>query len=161
VDQGLDLHITSIDPDPRVEVDAVCDEVVRSPLEEAPLEVFDRLQPGDVLFVDSSHRVIMNSVVTVIFLDILPRLRPGVLVHFHDVWLPYDYPERWKHWYFTEQYMLGAVLLAAPQRYRILLPNMFVSVHPELSRALDGLWRDLDLADCPSHGGSLWMQKGQ
>ncbi len=157
-DHDLPTEITSIDPCPRADVDAACDHVIRKRLEDAPLDVFDQLGPGDVLFVDSSHRALMNSDVTVVFLDILPRLQPGVIVHFHDVWLPYDYPDRWKHWYFNEQYLLAAVLLTAPSRFEILLPNMYISIRPGLSTTLTGLWRELGLADCPAHGGSLWMR---
>ncbi|MHC4416539.1 MAG: class I SAM-dependent methyltransferase [Planctomycetota bacterium] len=158
-DHGLPTEITSIDPRPRAEVDAACDVVIRRPLEETSLSLFEELLPGDILFVDSSHQAFMNSDVTVVFLDILPRLRPGVIVHFHDVWLPYDYPHRWKHWYFNEHYLLAAVLLAAPQRYDVLLPCMFVSIQPTLRDVLAPLWDALGLVDCPTHGGSFWMQQ--
>jgi hypothetical protein len=156
-DHGLPTEITSIDPQPRAEVDAACDVVVRMPLEKTPLSLFEELSPGDILFVDSSHQAFMNSDVTVVFLDILPRLKPGVIVHLHDVWLPYDYPERWKHWYFNEHYLLAAVLLAAPQRYDVLLPCMFVSIHPKLRELLAPLWDDLGIVGHPTHGGSFWM----
>ena len=66
--------ITSIDPQPRAEVDAICDEVVRSPLEDTDLSVFDTLDAGDILFVDNAHRVLPNSDATVVFLEVLPRL---------------------------------------------------------------------------------------
>jgi predicted O-methyltransferase YrrM len=157
-DHGLPTTITSIDPQPRATVDSICDTVVRCPLEEADLDVFARLDAGDVLFVDSSHRVLTNSDVTVVFMDVLPNLKPGVLVHFHDIWLPYDYPDRWKHWYFNEQYLLASVLLAAPDRFEVLLPSMFASIHPDLSRVLPPLWDDLGLAGFPAHGGSFWMR---
>ena len=157
-DHGLQTRITWIDPQPRAEVDAVCDSAIRTPLQEASLDLFEDLAPGDILFVDGTHQAFMNSDVTVVFLDILPVLRPGVIVHFHDVWLPYDYPDRWKHWYYNEQYLLAAVLLAAPQRFEILLPCMFVSIHPQLSRVLDPLWDELGIVGYPTHGGSLWLK---
>ena len=81
---SLQSRITSIDPAPRAESDRLCDSVIRQPLEELDLSVFDDLEPGDFLFIDSSHRTFSNSDVTVVFMDVLPRLRTGVIVHFHE-----------------------------------------------------------------------------
>jgi hypothetical protein len=61
--------------------------------------IFDRLQAGDVLFLDGLHRGFMNSDVTGFMLDVLPRLRPGVLVYVHDIPLPWDYPDMFTDWY--------------------------------------------------------------
>src|SRR4029077_2329278 len=112
-DRSLQTKIVSIDPHPRSEVDRLCDEVVRQPLEKCDLKIFDPLQAGDILFMDGSHRALMNSDVTVLFLEILPRLRSGVLVHLHDIFLPVDYPPYWEleyypHRYWSEQYLLAA-----------------------------------------------------
>ena len=154
--------VVSIDdppqPEPRAAIDAVCDHVYRSPVESVGLEVFDSLQPGDILFVDSSHRVFMNSDVEVIFLDVLPRLKPGVLVHFHDIWLPYDYPERWVDRYYSEQYMLAALLLFGDQ-YEIVLPNRFITEDQELGDVLSPLWNSAELAGAPTQGGSFWIRR--
>src|SRR5262245_52540208 len=92
VDYGLPTQITSIDPHPRAEIDALCHRTIRKPLEETDLNVFDELEPGDVVFFDGSHQYFMNSDVTVFFLDVPPRLKPGTLVQVHDNTLPYDYP---------------------------------------------------------------------
>ncbi len=157
-DLGHTCQIISIDPEPRAAIDAVCDYVYRSPVESVGLEVFDSLQPGDILFVDSSHRVFMNSDVEVIFLDVLPRLKPGVLVHFHDIWLPYDYPERWVDRYYSEQYMLAALLLFGDQ-YEIVLPNRFITEDQELGDVLSPLWTSPELAGAPTQGGSFWIRR--
>jgi len=77
---GGNTRIVSIDPAPRAEVDAICDEVIRQPLETVDPTIFDRLEPGDVLFIDNSHRSFMNSDVTVCMTEVIPRLKPGVLV---------------------------------------------------------------------------------
>ena len=90
-DGRLDTKIVSIDPSPRAEVDALCDEVIRSPFELADLSVLDRLVPGDIVFFDGSHRVFMNSDVAAFFLDAVPRLPAGVLIGVHDIYLPDDY----------------------------------------------------------------------
>ena len=86
-------RIVSIDAEPRAEVDSICDEVIRQSLESLDsLCIFDRLQPGDFLFLDGSHRCLMNSDVTAAFLDVIPRLRIGVILHLHDIFLPWNYP---------------------------------------------------------------------
>ena len=59
--------------------------------------MFESLEAGDVVFVDNSHGSFMNSDVTVVMLDILPRLKQGVLVEFHDIFLPFDYFETWSN----------------------------------------------------------------
>ncbi len=80
---------------------------------EVPLEYFETLQAGDILFVDATHTVKVGGDVNRIVLDVVPRLAPGVLVHFHDVFLPWEYPREWverKEWYWAEQYLLQSFL---------------------------------------------------
>jgi hypothetical protein len=155
--------IVSIDPHPRAEIDALCDEVVRQPLEKCDLKIFERLKSGDILFFDGSHRSFMNSDVTVFFLEILPRLQPGVLVHLHDIFLPLDYPPYWEyefypHRYWSEQYLLAASLLAGHCSYEVVLPNHYVSVTASLAGALDGFWSDPRLGGVSRGGSSFWIQ---
>jgi Methyltransferase domain len=85
----------------------------RVPAQEVPAETFTSLAAGDVLFIDTTHTVKLGSDVNRIVLDVLPVLAPGVLVHVHDIFLPYEYPRRWHeelslHW--NEQYLLQAYL---------------------------------------------------
>ena len=170
-DHQLRTRMISVDPQPRAEIDSLCDEVIRRPLESVDLALFDQLAPGDILFIDSSHRVFTNSDVTVVFLEVLPRLQPGVLVHLHDIFLPYDYPPEWRDRYYSEQYALAAMLLGQTSRFRIALPNTFVSHDPELSAVLAPLWRDprfapggaaegqrAPVADRSGLGTSFWMR---
>jgi predicted O-methyltransferase YrrM len=155
-DHSLPTQLTSIDPNPRSEIDALCDEIIRQPLESTDLTSFDKLEAGDILFFDGSHRAFMNSDVTVFFLEVLPRLRPGVLVHIHDIELPYDYmPER-AHWYYSEQYMLGASLLAGHRDYRVVLPNAYVSRERDLVELVNPLWQQLP--GVTFRGSSFWME---
>jgi hypothetical protein len=105
----------------------------------------------------------MNSDVTVFFLEILPRLRPGVLVHIHDIFLPLDYKPWWlqrfyPHRYWSEQYLLAASLLAGHSSYDVILPNHYVSMTPHLARALDTFWREPQLAEVSRSGSSFWIQ---
>lgn len=155
-DHSLPTKLISIDPHPRAEIDRLCDEIIRQPLEDTDLARFEQLQAGDILFFDGSHRVFMNSDVTVFFLEVLPRLKPGVLVHIHDIELPYDYmPER-AHWHYSEQYMLAASLLAGHAHYRVLLPNAFVSREQDLVALVQPLWQQLP--GVAFRGSSFWLE---
>jgi Methyltransferase domain len=157
-DHRLNTKIISIDPHPRVEIDMLCDQIIREPVEAVSLDIFDRLEPGDILYVDSSHRIFMNSDATVIFLDVIPRLKPGVLVEIHDIMLPYDYPAVWIDRYYSEQYLLAAYLLARGRRIDILLPNAFISGDRELKKILAPLWQEANMKNFETHGVSFWIQ---
>ena len=91
--------LTFIDPFPRRLLDILSEEdrrrhtVIRQPVQDAPLDLFRNLGEGDVLFIDSSHVVKIGSDVAFIFFNVLPVLNPGVIVHFHDVLWPFEYPK--------------------------------------------------------------------
>jgi Methyltransferase domain len=163
--QGLPTRIISIDPSPRAEVDGICDTVIRQPAEDLPIEYFDSLQPGDVLFIDSSHRSFTNSDVTAFYLDILPRLKTGVLIHIHDIFLPYDYPPEWSDRFYNEQYLLACVLLTQNPSYEIQLANTFITFDSQLKALASNLFTHPKLADLAQHpwvtqtGWSFWMRK--
>jgi hypothetical protein len=157
-DHHLDTKIVSIDPCPRVEVDRLCDEVLRKPLEEIDLGIFDRLDMNDILYIDNSHRVFMNSDATVVFLDIIPKLKTGVLVEIHDALLPHDYPSEWIGRYYSEQYLLAAYLLAQGNMFDIFLPNMFISRDSELNRILAPLWEKEEMKSVEKYGASFWLK---
>jgi hypothetical protein len=139
-DHHLQTKIISIDPEPRAEIDSICDDNIHQPLENINLDIFHQLDAGDILFVDSSHSCFTNSDVSVIFLDILPTLNSGVWVHFHDIMLPYDYPPHWQDRYYSEQYLLAAYLLAEGSRLEIVLANAFIDSDIELRNVLSPLW---------------------
>jgi len=159
-DHGLPTRITSIDPRPRVSVEAICDRVIRQPLEETDLAVFSELQAGDILLIDCSHRIFQSSDVTVLLLEVLPYLAAGVLVHFHDIYLPYDYPEVWQRRYYSEQYGVAAMLLAdLGRRYEIVMANFFVSQDLPLRQQFERLVRaQPGLGDVLPAGSSLWLR---
>lgn len=157
LDHGLSTRIISIDPAPRAEINRICDEAIRLPLEDCDLALFERLDEGDILFVDNSHRCFMNSDVTVFFLDILPRLKRGVIVAIHDICLPYDYPADWGDRYYSEQYLLACWLLAGSGKFEVLLPSVFVSLDASLSGTLEDLWLRLP-PEVEKHGSSFWLK---
>jgi len=158
-DNRLRTRITSFDPQPRAEIDTLCDTVVRAPLEECDLSIFSQLDAGDILFIDNSHTAFQNSDVVVCMLDILPRLRSGVLVEFHDILLPWDYPyEYGAVRYYNEQYLLASHLLAKGHSTEIVLPNEFVSRDPQLSTILHSLWDHESMKGVSARGGSFWLK---
>lgn len=157
-DNSLRSYILSIDPQPRAEINSICDEIMREPLENADLAVFDRLAEGDVLFIDNSHRSFQNSDVTVFFTEVLPRVAPGVIIGVHDIFLPYDYPPHWKERYYNEQYLLACYLLGGGD-CEILLPNSYISHTHELLDVLNPVWKDPRLKGIDPFGGAFWFRK--
>lgn len=178
-DSGLNTTITAIDPYPPADIETICDQIIQEPLEHVALTLFDTLESGDILFVDNSHRIFMNSDATVVFMDILPRLKPGILVEFHDIALPFDYPPYWAERYYSEQYVLAAYLLAEGDKFEVVLPNAFISMESELRDILNPLWRSPEMngdkqvdlesiaqsqkKDCGDklievHGSSFWIR---
>jgi hypothetical protein len=154
-DQGLPTTLLSIDPSPQATVDALCDTVMRQPLEDVDLALFDQLEAGDVLFFDGSHHAFMNSDVTVLWLDVLPRLKPGVLIHIHDIFLPYDYPPEWVDRFYTEQYLLAVALQAPQPAYDVVLPAQYIVKDPALAKLLDEQLGPR----AAGGGGSFWLRK--
>ena len=157
-DHQLSTKIISIDPQPRSEIDALADEVIRKPFEDTGIDLADILQANDILFVDNSHRILPNSDAMVFFLDILPRLKKGVIVHIHDIYLPYDYPQFMCDRFYSEQYGLAMYLLANPNKYQTLLPNYYISEDQALSAIIEPIWNHPNLQGVEKHGGSYWLQ---
>ncbi|MBT0813043.1 class I SAM-dependent methyltransferase [Litoribacter ruber] len=157
-DKNLNTKIISIDPFPREEIDEICDVIIRSPLEEVDLEIFDQLNENDILFIDNSHRVLMNSDVTTFFLDILPRLKKGVIVQIHDVFLPYDYPKDWADRFYSEQYMLASLLLYNNTIFDILLPLFYLSKEVEFDEIIKKFFVIPGFNKFYSHGQSIWLK---
>jgi hypothetical protein len=113
---------------------------------ELPFDRFEALQAGDILFIDTSHIVKLDSEVNWLILEVLPRLAPGVWVHFHDIHLPYEYP----HYYFllagylTEQYLLQAFLTGSAWRVEIALAALFRDRRDQLIDLIPSLGEDVD-----------------
>lgn len=124
---------TCVEPYPRPWLEAAVSnaggKLVRKPVQSVAGALFDELEAGDLLFIDSSHVAKLGSDVNYLFLQVLPRLRPGVLVHVHDIYIPYEYPA--EHFFsqhkmfWNEQYLLQAMLAANPS-YEVLLPGFYV-----------------------------------
>lgn len=121
-DFDLPTKIISVDPQPRADIDRLCDEVVRAPFDEVGEEALARLQPGDVFVFDGSHLATMGSDTARLFgcLDDIPE---GVLVGIDDIFLPEDYHPTWGGRWYGENYLVAAWLLGGHRGWEIRLPT--------------------------------------
>jgi predicted O-methyltransferase YrrM len=155
---GGSMEITCVEPYPALVKSLIrsSDRVtIRSePLQDTPLSLFETLGRDDVLFIDSTHVSRIGSDVNRLFFEILPRLKPGVLVHIHDVFYPFEYPKHWimegRAW--NEIYVLRA-FLEFNQRFEIVLFNTYLTEH---CRSFVEERFPLCLAN---EGGSLWLRR--
>jgi hypothetical protein len=158
--EGKDSRFTAIEPFPSsflrnplgFEVDLKPQKV-----QQVPLSFFSQLGDGDILFIDSSHVVKIGSDTQYEFLEILPSLAPGVIVHVHDIFLPKEYPKDWvigKHRFWNEQYILQA-FLTGNRDWEVLWAAAFMHYrHPEkLSSAFRSYNRFKNLP------GSFWIRR--
>jgi hypothetical protein len=159
-DYGHECILTAIEPFPnRVLKKGFpgLSHLITAPVQEVPLKDFEGLEENDILFIDSSHVLKIGGDVQYEYLEILPRLNKGVIIHFHDIFLPAEYPREWilkqfKFW--NEQYLLQA-FLAFNDSFEVLWAGSFMHLrHPEkLEKAFPSYER--------SHRwpGSFWIRK--
>lgn len=157
-DYQLDTEIVSIDPMPRAEIDDLSDKIIRKPFEETSLEIIEELEAGDILFIDNSHRILPNSDAMVFFMEVLPKLKKGVIVQIHDIYLPFDYPQFMCDRAYNEQYGLAFYLLANPDKFEVLAPNFYMSKDQELATQLAPFWESTNTKNVEKHGGSFWLR---
>jgi hypothetical protein len=130
-DSGCSTKLISIEPYPRELLTKGfpgLDCQIPRKVEDVEISVFQQLQRNDILFIDSSHVVRTGNDVLYLYLEVLPRLNPGVIVHIHDIFFPYDYPRRWvveNHTFWTEQYLLHA-FLCCNNKFEVLFGNYFM-----------------------------------
>ncbi len=153
-----------VDPYPG---DAICrgalkgTELLQSRVELLDSGFFNRLQANDILFIDSSHSVKTGGDVNYLFLDILPRLAPGVVIHIHDISMPYEYSRTYAtnesfRQFWTEQYLLQG-FLAFNTEFEVLLAMNYLMVdHTPLFREA---FPSYDACLYPLISGSFWMRR--
>lgn len=107
-DGGLDTRLTAIDPEPRASIESLPVEWLRMPVQR--VAAFPALGEGDILFIDSSHQLKPGSDVDFLMKAVLPLLPAGVRVHFHDIFLPDDYPSAWAWRRYNEQAAVAALI---------------------------------------------------
>lgn len=129
---GVDTELIAIEPYPN---DALkkgfsgLSALIQKPLEQVDMNLFTSLQANDILFIDSTHVLKIGGDVKYEYLEILPRLKNGVIVHSHDIFFPYEYPRNWvldNHWFWTEQYFLQA-FLAFNSAFEVLWAGQYMS----------------------------------
>jgi hypothetical protein len=159
-DGNLRTKIISIDPQPRTEIDILCDEIIRAPLEDVDQEIFNILNRDDILFIDNSHRVFSNSDTTVALTEIIPALKDGVLYGLHDIYLPYDYPEEWLDRFYSEQYLFGMYLLGGCDGDHLVFPGIYVSLSQAYAEAIGEIFGGAPaLNGVERHAGAFWMRR--
>jgi predicted O-methyltransferase YrrM len=107
------------------------DQVIREKVENLPISYFEDLKENDILFIDSSHVLRTGGDVYYEFLRVLPKLKPGVMVHIHDIFIPFEYPRNWlekERWFWTEQYLLQAFLVFNSD-FEVLLGLNYLANH--------------------------------
>lgn len=115
-DSSYECELTAIEPYPNeilVKGFPGFSKLLTKRVQEVPLSEFEKLRENDILFIDSSHVLKIGSDVHYEYLEILPRLGKGVVIHAHDIFLPAEYPREWvlkEYWFWTEQYLLQAFL---------------------------------------------------
>jgi len=158
VEKDLSTEFISIDPKPLTEIDQLPNRMIRESFKQVNLDIVEELNANDILFLDNSHRILPNSDSMIFFMEILPRLKRGVIVHLHDIYLPYDYPQFMCDRFYTEQYGLAFYLLSNPDKYEPILPNYYISEDKELSELIAPIWDHENLKDAEQHGGSFWIR---
>jgi predicted O-methyltransferase YrrM len=126
-------------------------------VEDLPLAGFESLEANDILFIDSSHVLRIGNDVEYLYLEVLPRLKKGVIIQIHDIFLPAQYPQNAvlkQHLFWSEQYLLQAFLAFNPN-FKVLWAGSFMHLkHPEL---LEASFNSYNRNRC--WPGSFWMQK--
>ena len=165
-EEGSPLHLTCIEPYPFDALRTLPDfELVEGFVQDVPLARFEELEAGDVLFIDSSHALKIDSDVAFLFLEALPRVKPGVLVHVHDVHFPYNTPFPADTWLFGERWpvywneaMVVQTFLAFNESFEVLLSTPMVRHDDE--GVLAARFGDYTpLADDPNPPSSLWLRR--
>lgn len=138
--------------------------MIKTPVQDVSLETFEELDSGDFLFIDTTHSVKLGSDVNHIIFNVLPHLKSGVIIHIHDIFLPYEYPKNWYNdisIFWNEQYLLLAYLLENPS-IEILLPNYLISLKKK--EFLQERLKDFDIWGLTNNlggasGASIWLRK--
>lgn len=152
-------EVVCIDPDPPEALRGLAGlaRVVGRPVQEADPGLFAGLGAGDVLFLDGTHVARIGSDVNYLLLDVIPALEDGVLVHVHDVFTPWEYPEWWirgRQAFWTEQYLLEAFLLFNREFEVLCMTNQLGREHPEAVREALALPHD-----AAPGGSSAWLRR--
>lgn len=155
---GQATTITCVEPYEMPWLEQTGVEVIRKKVEELPLSFFESLNENDILFIDSSHVIRPEGDVLYEMFNILPVLKPGVVIHIHDIFSPFDYPERWMKEEFrmwNEQYLLEALLMNS-KKYEIIGALSYIGDrHPQIMQSKF----PLSAATKKLRGSAMWIRK--
>lgn len=154
-DGGFPCAVTCVDPRPRADLGRLPVTRHRRLFRPEDADLAADLDSGDILFVDSSHVAMPGSDVDLLLNGVLPRLRPGVLLHLHDVFLPDAYPAAWAWRGYNEQVAVGCLLQGGGWAIRFASRYLATRHADELARGVVGrLPRPAEAIE-----GSLWLEK--
>jgi len=154
VDHTMETTVTCIDPSPRIEVSGLPVDFKQRVLSLEDLSLVQQLEENDILFIDSSHILQQGFDLDIILNHFLPALKPGVILHFHDIFLPYSYPAEWESFRFNEQNALIGWLLSGYLDVLFSSHYVFTDMTNELREAT----QEFPVVNQKS-GGSVWLQK--
>jgi len=159
-DNDYECELVAIEPYPNDILKAGfpgLSKLIPKKVQDIPLSEFKKLSENDILFIDSSHVLKIGSDVQYEYLEILPRLNKGVIVHAHDIFLPAEYPKEWilkDYRFWTEQYLLQA-FLSFNDSFEVLWGGSYMHLrHPDkLEEAFSSYKRD------ERWPGSFWIRR--
>lgn len=155
--------VTFIDPEPQRLLGLLKEEdkkncsIRNTIVQDVSLDLFKTLEANDILFIDSSHISKVGSDLNYILFEVLPVLKPGVIIHFHDIYFPFELPMHWvieRKWFWNENYILRAYL-TGNKEYKIINFNSFL--HDEYRQ-----WFVDNMPDCliaENESGCIWLSK--
>lgn len=154
--QGCECEHICVEPYEAEWLEGLGINVIRQRVEQVDRSIFAELREGDLLFIDSSHVIRPQGDVVTEFLEILPRLQRGVIVHIHDVFSPRDYPTEWvfsRMMLWNEQYLLEA-FLTNNKEWKVLGAINFLKHH-----YFESLHRVCPFLTPDREPGSMYIQK--
>jgi hypothetical protein len=154
-DAQLATHLTAIDPEPRADLSMSGVDICRTTIQEIGTAPFAPLAAGDFVVIDSSHVLMPGSDVDILVNTILPMLPAGAHIHFHDIFLPDDYPANWRWRAYNEQSAVSALLLSGA--YTPIFASHYVATRME-SLVKHGVVAGL-LRLNSARDSSLWLVK--
>jgi predicted O-methyltransferase YrrM len=153
------IKLTFIEPFPKRLYSLISKEdkktctILEKPIQAVEVEFFRQLETGDILFIDSTHVSKTGSDVNYLLFEVLPSLKSGVLIHFHDIFYPFEYPKKWvlKGFSWNEAYLLKAFLMYN-EAFEIKLFSQYLHQHHKQA------FENMPLA-YKNPGGNIWIEK--
>ena len=168
IHEGIQTKIICIDPYPHKALFAIPQvDIVQEEVQDVDPTYFDTLESGDILFIDSTHIVKIDGDVPHLYLEVLPRLKKGVLVHIHDIHFPYNtpYPPQYyvfgkKRPVFWNEAMLLQAFLCFNDAYRIIMSIPLIRYFDEqFLQAQVPHYEPVSLEKTATHSGSIWIER--